>query len=59
STSTTLEERRSFAGKAFQVSSHYDGAIQRYFAGQSLHRNEMKLGKPFQQSFYALLKSSK
>jgi phosphoribosylaminoimidazolecarboxamide formyltransferase/IMP cyclohydrolase len=35
STSTTLEERRSFAGKAFAVSSHYDGAIQRYFAGQS------------------------
>ena len=34
STSTSLEERRRFAGKAFQVSSHYDGAIQRYFAGQ-------------------------
>lgn len=35
STSTSLEERRSFAGKAFAVSSHYDGAIQRYFASQS------------------------
>ena len=35
STSTTLEERRSFAAKAFAVSSHYDGAIQRYFEGQT------------------------
>jgi len=35
STSTSLEERRRFAGKAFAVSSHYDGAIQRYFAGQT------------------------
>ncbi|MHA8087152.1 bifunctional phosphoribosylaminoimidazolecarboxamide formyltransferase/IMP cyclohydrolase [Aquirufa sp. Wall-65K1] len=32
---TTLEQRRSFAQKAFAVSSHYDGAIQRYFAGES------------------------
>jgi phosphoribosylaminoimidazolecarboxamide formyltransferase/IMP cyclohydrolase len=33
--STTLGQRRSFAQKAFYVSSHYDGAIQRYFAGES------------------------
>jgi len=32
---TTLDQRRSFAQKAFAVSSHYDGAIQRYFAGES------------------------
>ena len=32
---TTLENRRLFATKAFHVSSHYDGAIQRYFAGDS------------------------
>ena len=32
---TTLEQRRSFAQKAFAVSSHYDGAIQCYFAGES------------------------
>ncbi|CAM3845369.1 bifunctional phosphoribosylaminoimidazolecarboxamide formyltransferase/IMP cyclohydrolase [Aquirufa aurantiipilula] len=32
---TSLEQRRSFAQKAFAVSSHYDGAIQRYFAGES------------------------
>lgn len=31
---TTLEQRRSFAQKAFAVSSHYDGAIQRYFKGE-------------------------
>ena len=33
--STTLGQRRSFAQEAFYVSSHYDGAIQRYFAGES------------------------
>ncbi|MDF5689311.1 bifunctional phosphoribosylaminoimidazolecarboxamide formyltransferase/IMP cyclohydrolase [Aquirufa aurantiipilula] len=33
---TSLEQRRSFAQKAFAVSSHYDGAIQRYFAGESV-----------------------
>ncbi|MFL0161545.1 bifunctional phosphoribosylaminoimidazolecarboxamide formyltransferase/IMP cyclohydrolase [Aquirufa salirivi] len=32
---TTLEQRRSFAQKAFAVSSHYDGVIQRYFVGES------------------------
>ena len=32
---TTLDQRRNFAQKAFYVSSHYDGAIQRYFAGES------------------------
>jgi phosphoribosylaminoimidazolecarboxamide formyltransferase/IMP cyclohydrolase len=32
---TTIEQRRNFAQKAFYVSSHYDGAIQRYFAGES------------------------
>ena len=34
STSTTLAERRRFAGKAFKVSSQYDGAIQAYFNGE-------------------------
>jgi phosphoribosylaminoimidazolecarboxamide formyltransferase/IMP cyclohydrolase len=30
---STLEERREFATKAFQVSSHYDSAIYKYFSG--------------------------
>lgn len=30
---TTLEDRRAFAAEAFNVSSHYDSAIYRYFAG--------------------------
>ncbi len=31
--STTLEDRKAFATEAFNVSSHYDSAIYRYFAG--------------------------
>ncbi len=67
SASTSLEERRSFAGKAFAVSSHYDGAIQRYFAGQSadlanyttLPANGLRYGEnPHQQgTFYGDLES--
>lgn len=33
---TTLEERRKLAGEAFQVSSHYDSNIYRYFSGDEL-----------------------
>lgn len=33
--STDLEDRRAYAGAAFGVSSHYDGAINSYFLGQS------------------------
>ena len=29
---TTLEQRKAFAGEAFQTSSHYDSAISTYFA---------------------------
>jgi len=32
---TDLEDRRSFAAKAFEVSSHYDSAIYQYFAGDN------------------------
>ena len=32
---TTLEQRKSFAKAAFDTSSHYDGAIYTYFAGDS------------------------
>ncbi|RXK49863.1 bifunctional phosphoribosylaminoimidazolecarboxamide formyltransferase/IMP cyclohydrolase [Aquirufa rosea] len=39
---TTLEQRRSFAQKAFAVSSHYDGAIQRYFASESADLTHFK-----------------
>ncbi len=39
---TTLEQRRSFAQKAFQVSSHYDGAIQRYFAEEAADLTQFK-----------------
>ncbi len=39
---TTLEQRRSFAQKAFLVSSHYDGAIQRYFAGEAADLTQFK-----------------
>ncbi len=31
--STSLEDRRAFAAEAFNVSSHYDAAIYRYFSG--------------------------
>jgi phosphoribosylaminoimidazolecarboxamide formyltransferase/IMP cyclohydrolase len=33
--STDLEDRRAYAGKAFGVSSHYDGAINNFFLGQT------------------------
>lgn len=33
---TTLEERKKFAALAFDISSHYDTAIYRYFAGDTL-----------------------
>lgn len=39
---TTLEQRRNFAQKAFAVSSHYDGAIQRYFAGEKVDLTNYK-----------------
>lgn len=39
---TTLEQRRNFAQKAFAVSSHYDGAIQRYFAAESADLTNFK-----------------
>lgn len=32
--STDIEDRRDYAGKAFGVSSHYDGAINSYFLGK-------------------------
>jgi phosphoribosylaminoimidazolecarboxamide formyltransferase / IMP cyclohydrolase len=32
--STDLEDRREYAGKAFGISSHYDGAINSYFLGR-------------------------
>jgi phosphoribosylaminoimidazolecarboxamide formyltransferase/IMP cyclohydrolase len=32
---TDLEDRREYAGKAFGVSAHYDGAINDYFLGKS------------------------
>lgn len=65
--STTLDQRRSFAQKAFAVSSHYDGAIQRYFAGQltdltnykALPAHSLRYGEnPHQQGkFYGDLES--
>ena len=39
---TTPEQRRNFAQKAFAVSSHYDGAIQRYFAGEKVDLTNYK-----------------
>jgi phosphoribosylaminoimidazolecarboxamide formyltransferase/IMP cyclohydrolase len=64
---TTLEQRRNFAQKAFYVSSHYDGAIQRYFAGESadlanymsLPSSSLRYGEnPHQQgTFYGDLES--
>jgi len=65
--STTLDQRRNFAQKAFYVSSHYDGAIQRYFAGESadlgnytsLASNSLRYGEnPHQQgTFYGDLEA--
>lgn len=39
---TTLAQRRNFAQKAFATSSHYDGAIQRFFAGEKADLNHFK-----------------
>jgi len=36
---TTLEQRKSFATTAFDVSSHYDSAIYNYFAGDDLEKS--------------------
>lgn len=35
--STSLEQRKAFAGKAFNISSHYDTAIFNYFNDGSIH----------------------
>jgi len=40
---TTLEERRSFASEAFNVSSHYDTAIYKYFANEN--NNTLKISE--------------
>lgn len=32
---TTLEQRKAFAGRSFQVSNHYDGAIAAWFSGET------------------------
>ncbi len=37
---TTLEERKKFAGNAFEVTSHYDSAIRGYFQGTELRYGE-------------------
>jgi phosphoribosylaminoimidazolecarboxamide formyltransferase/IMP cyclohydrolase len=59
--STNLEDRRKFAGKAFQVSSHYDTAIFSYFDKQELSAFKQSLspGKklrygenPHQEGFF-------
>ena len=40
---THLEQRRSLAAAAFEVSSHYDSAIYRYFAQLTDHSPAIKL----------------
>ena len=37
---TDLSDRRRYAGEAFAVTSHYDTAIQAYFAGETLEERE-------------------
>ncbi len=60
--STTLEERKSFARRAFNVSSHYDTAIYKYFSHggemdafkvSELHGKELRYGEnPHQAGFF-------
>ena len=46
---TTLEQRRQFAGYCFKVSSHYDTAISNWFAGEK----QLRYGEnPHQQAVY-------
>ena len=45
--SSTLEQRRSFAKKAFDICTHYDTAISSYFSGTSL-------GTPFNKPKHSL-----
>ena len=40
SASTDLEDRRWYAGEAFGVSSHYDGAINDYFLGKTANADQ-------------------
>ena len=59
---TSLEDRKLFAAKAFNISSHYDTAIYNYFAGDSTERalklsETSKMGlrygeNPHQQGWY-------
>jgi phosphoribosylaminoimidazolecarboxamide formyltransferase/IMP cyclohydrolase len=58
---TDLEDRRKFATQAFEVSSHYDSAIYRYFAGdkQEVFKQSLKPASvlrygenPHQQGIY-------
>jgi phosphoribosylaminoimidazolecarboxamide formyltransferase/IMP cyclohydrolase len=56
---TSLEERRNFAGKAFDVCSHYDIAISNYFNKTNFanpfqsHKKTMRYGEnPHQSGFY-------
>lgn len=47
---TNMEQRRMFAGKAFEVSSHYDTAIANYFAAKTL---PLRYGEnPHQQAVF-------
>ncbi len=56
--STTLEDRKAFAKAAFAVSSHYDTAIHRYFAGEGFAHKEsgtkvLRYGEnPHQDGFF-------
>lgn len=43
---TTLEQRKELAGEAFHISSHYDTAIQQYFAPTS---DYLKISEPHHQ----------
>lgn len=55
---TTLEQRKQFATAAFAVSSHYDTAIHRYFAGEGFAHKEsgtkvLRYGEnPHQEGFF-------
>jgi phosphoribosylaminoimidazolecarboxamide formyltransferase/IMP cyclohydrolase len=56
--STTLDQRKQFATAAFAVSSHYDTAIHRYFAGEGFAHKEsgtkvLRYGEnPHQEGFF-------
>ncbi len=57
---TSLEQRRAFAKLAFDISSHYDTAIYRYFAGDEMdfkysirHKRTLRYGEnPHQQGAF-------